>query len=251
MGGAALTKGARWLESDKCRLTDRGKERRAWYEAHATRALAEQHDEANGGDGAAIASLIPRAGRKILLYAMMPMPVDGAAVDDAAVDGMAVDDAAVDGDADDVADPDDFEFQTVEVAGEVLRQYGDAPTQDCSEGVETETACADDGEIAPSWGNCSVEEVLTYLLLERLRGHVFTSKRSRGFGVKGSCDAAVVRRARRGRKQWTTCIVQVLCTGVNDNAWGRAAVINALSKAQSPNKFAKVRVWQGKDDREN
>ena len=96
-----------------------------------------------------------------------------------------------------------------------------------------------------------MQEVLVYLLLDRMRGHVPVSRRSRGFAAKGSFDAASVRKARRGQRQWTTVIVQILCTGIDNNRWGRNAVINTLEKAQSPNKFAKVRVWNGKDNREN
>jgi hypothetical protein len=66
-----------------------------------------------------------------------------------------------------------------------------------------------------------------------------------------SYDAAVVRRAQRGRKKWTTIILQVLSSGVANKYWGRDAVMGMLEKAQSANKFAKVRVWNGSDGRAN
>jgi hypothetical protein len=71
------------------------------------------------------------------------------------------------------------------------------------------------------------------------------------FGYKMTFDAAVVRRAKRGHKKWTTIILQVLCCGVEHGKWGRNAIVGMLEKAQSANKFAKVRVWNGGDDRAN
>ena len=71
------------------------------------------------------------------------------------------------------------------------------------------------------------------------------------FGLKISLDAAAVRKARKGAKHWTTIIVQILCQGVEQGAWGKAAVAHMLEKAQSPDYIAKVRLWQGKDDHAN
>eukprot|EP00966_Prymnesium_polylepis_P289277 6682106-Prymnesium_polylepis.2 len=235
-GAAQLRGGARWIESTKCR-TAPGKDRK-YYECEAVMAMVEEHDAANGGDDVKPAALVPRAGRKMMLYAMVPRPPPPQ--------------NAEEGEEEEAeADPDAFDYEVTEQAGEVLRTFSDAPDQAITDGVETETSCTEDGVAAESWGNCDVREVLEYILLERLRGHVPLPGKTCGFGVKVSCDAAVVRRARRGKKQWTTVIVQILCTGVDSNAWGRSAVINALHKAQSPNKFAKVRAWQGKDNREN
>ena len=107
-----------------------------------------------------------------------------------------------------------------------------------------ETAWASsNGEAEPSWGATAAFEVLQYLLLERLRGEVvLPGGASQYFGYKMACDAAVVRRAKRGRKKWTTIILQVLCSGVNRGAFGHRAVVNMLQDAQSANKFAKVRL---------
>ena len=138
------------------------------------------------------------------------------------------------------------------MAGELVRDYTDSPTQHMREGVEAETATGGDGTIDESWGCSDVREALQYLLLERLRGQVVLQGRpTANVGVKTSLDAALIRRARRGAKHWTTVILQVLCTGVDSGRWGRQAVINQLQKSQSPNKMVKLRAWNGKDDRAN
>ena len=145
----------------------------------------------------------------------------------------------------------EYEYTVREEAGELVRDYADVPQQQIRDWVETETADGG-GTVEPSWGNCDVREVLEYLFKERLRGLVpLRGTKSCGVGCKISCDAALVRRAKRWQKHWTTVIVQVLCQGVDNAAWGTDAVVGQLQKAQSPNKFAKVRVWNGKDDREN
>ena len=45
--------------------------------------------------------------------------------------------------------------------------------------------------------------------------------------------------------------VQVLCQGVDQGYWGQTAVAHTLEKAQSPDFIAKVRLWEGKDDKRN
>jgi len=50
-----------------------------------------------------------------------------------------------------------------------------------------------------------------HLLLERLRGNVvLPGGASSYFAYKMSGDAAVVKRAKRGKKKWTTLIVQII-----------------------------------------
>jgi hypothetical protein len=135
---------------------------------------------------------------------------------------------------------------------------------DVEEGEEQ--SATGSGPVAASWGDGLAAEVLDFLLLKLLmfnvvlpagrpgaNGYASTIERAlaQKFGVKVSLDAAAVRRARKGRKHWTTVIVQILCQGANAQHWGRDAVINMIGKAQSPDYIAKVRVWNGKDDAAN
>jgi hypothetical protein len=70
--------------------------------------------------------------------------------------------------------------------------------------------------------------------------------------VKPSLDAASVKGAAKGKKHWTTAILQFLTLGVTaGEPWGQTAVKHALADAQSYHRIARVRTWQGHDDREN
>jgi len=183
-----LTGGARWLQTQQCRAASNADS--MYFEKEAIAAMVEEHDLANDGDGAEpMKELIPRArGRNVnvMLYAMVPrQTADGNPQDDAGVTEDAVPprpEAGV-GDEQEVdrASPDDFDHEVgVTRDGEVVRDYdaGDAPPAS--------------------------------LLLERLRGQVHLSNRSRGVGAKCSADAASVRRAAKNHKQWSTAIVQIL-----------------------------------------
>ena len=100
-----------------------------------------------------------------------------------------------------------------------------------------------------SWGAKDVREAMNWLLLTRLRGWVVLPDSVASYlGVQVSLDAASIRRAQKGRKHWTTVIMKVLCAGVRDGRWGINAVVHQLQNAHCPHKFAKVRVWNGKDD---
>ena len=118
------------------------------------------------------------------------------------------------------------------------------------------------GPAVASWGAGRAREVLKYLLLKRLKGdvilpggrdrfHRIVRTLKQKYGVKISLDAACIRKARRGKKHWTTLIIQILCQGVEQGQWGRMAVDYMLNKAQSPDNIAKVRMWNAKDDHAN
>ena len=154
-----------------------------------------------------------------------------------------------------------YRFETTTGAdGETIREYDDEAQHELDED-ETESAATESGPVSKSWGDGLAREVVDWLLLERLRYNVIlpgadgadgvTATLRQRFGLKISLDAAAVRKARKGHKHWTTLIVQVLCQGVKQGAWGEAAVKHMLHKAQSPDFIAKVRVWQGKDDGAN
>ena len=242
---AELQGGATWEAFDKCRLTARD---RRWYEVAAIDAIAHEHDAANGGDGAIPKTLVPAGHEKFSLYCCVPKNPSRQPLNEAEAEQLAHDVA----DAEDSGETFDFEFELREDAcGEVHREYADT-RQECPDNVEQETACAQAEAVEPSWGASAAFEVLQYLLQERVRGCVILpGNKSQYFGYKMSLDAAVVRRAKRGRKKWTTIILQILCSGVQEKTWGRSAVVNMLQDAHSPNKFAKVRVWNGADDRVN
>ena len=137
------------------------------------------------------------------------------------------------------------------MAGETVRVFDDDERSPEFE-VDEDGGNGDEGAVAESWGSSNVEEVLWWLLLERWRGNVvLPGSKSSKCGVKPSMDAASVRRAEKSNKTWTTVIVQLLCAGVEQGKWGRDAVTHQLKKAQSPNLFAKVRMWRGKDNAVN
>ena len=106
--------------------------------------------------------------------------------------------------------------------------------------------------MAESWGYTSIEEVLRTWLLKIVRNElVLPGSAASMIGVKPSLDGASIRGAAKGKKQWTTMILQFLCLGVEQEWWGRNAVIHAIASAQSYHNIARMRVWNGKDDRAN
>ena len=108
------------------------------------------------------------------------------------------------------------------------------------------------GAAAESWGYVSMEEVLRTWLIKILRDElVLPGSTASKIGLKPSLDGASVRGAAKGKKQWTTMILQFLCLGVDSDWWGQDAVIHMLERAQSYHNIARVRVWQGKDDKSN
>ena len=241
-GGLDLRGGATWLSSKSCRTTGH---KRAWYEIAAVDAMVHEHDEANGGDGASVAKdLIPLTREKIILMAAVPKLPSPATEEEQREVG---EEAAARDDS-----THEYDATTREAAGVHVPVYdeGEQEEQQTENGVETDTSAVNRG-VHPSWGSAAAFEVLNYLLLERLRGLVVLPGRTQYFGYKMTCDAAVVRRAKRGHKKWTTVILQVLTCGIKHNAWGRWAVANMLQDAQSPNKFAKVRMWNGEDNGAN
>ena len=235
--GGALSGGAACVHSaDTLRTTGNG---RTWWESAALSCMQTEHDTANGGDGANVAKdLLPRTKTKIMLYAVTPRARATACDQE---------------ERDQEEQPEDYDHTARVEAGEVVREYAGEGRQTTHDNVEGETAGGETGEVCPSWGATAAFEVLQYLLLERLRGCVILPGSAAAyFAYKMTYDAAVVRRAKRGHKKWTSVILQVLSSGVYDSKkWGQQAVINALELAQSPNKFAKVRVWNGADNREN
>ena len=130
----------------------------------------------------------------------------------------------------------------------------DFPAPDPTEGEDLEPEVEDESGRGskppePSWGAKDVREVLNWLLMCRLRGWVVLADSKASYlGLQASLDAASVRKAQKGKKHWTTVILKVLCAGVRDGKWGMDAVVHQLEDAHSPHKFAKVRVWNGKDD---
>ena len=241
LAGATLTDPARWVQRTtlRTRAPVRGADTRTWFDRRAVDALRDEHATQNGGDGADVEKdLVPKPHRYtqcVALFDCVPKPARETGAD-----------GANDGD-----DLDAYAHVRADIAGETVRVFDDDTPQHTFDGVETETAKDADGGVCESWGAMDVREVLAYLLLARLRGHVALSKMSRTVGTKIALDAACVRRAKRGHKHWTTMIVQILCAGVRDKRWGRDAVLSALQKANSPNMFAKIRVWNGKDNRPN
>ena len=130
----------------------------------------------------------------------------------------------------------------------------EAPPPDPADGEDLEPESEDESGRGskppePSWGAKDVREVLHWLLLCRLKGWVvLPGSKASYLGLQASLDAASIRKAQKGKKHWTTVILKVLCAGVRDGRWGMDAVIHQLKDAHSPHTFAKVRVWNGKDD---
>jgi hypothetical protein len=253
--------GATFVVQPQCRLTGKG---RRWFELEAIDAIAFEHDLANGGDGADVKDVLPRGTDKFSLFSLVPTraPALPAAPE---VAREMVGDILL---AEDMGEMFNYQHEVrVDGNGNVGRVYLDADGQRedqqvITDGVEQQTACSGGDTVDESWGATAAHEVMKYLLLERLRGCVIlpggisvdgkrSVSKSAYVGYKMTYDAAVVRRAQRGRKKWTTVILQVLSSGIANKHWGRDAVIGMLEKAQSANKFAKVRVWNGSDGRAN
>ena len=124
--------------------------------------------------------------------------------------------------------------------GNTYREFDDVNDEDEALLVEDEVeTAAGAGSVKPSHGACHAQQVMDWLLLERVRHNVILPAGGAGlqrtlrqkFGVKVSLDAASVRKAKKGNKHWTTLIVQVLCQGVDQGCWGRNAVAHMLELA--------------------
>jgi len=258
-----LRGGATFHVQPQCRFAAKD---RAWFEMDAIDAIEQEHDAAKGGDGASVKQLLPKGtnANKFSIFELVPVGKPEPPATPEAAQQLAEDIAA----AEDAGEAFEYAFKpTVDAEGNVGRVYLDAnkereDRQQMTDDVEQQTAIMEGDKATESWGAMLAHEVLQYLLLERLRGCVVLppditvdGKRSVSkaayFGYKMTFDAAVVRRAKRGHKKWTTIILQVLCCGVEHGKWGRNAIVGMLEKAQSANKFAKVRVWNGGDDRAN
>jgi hypothetical protein len=182
---------ATWVSQAQCRVAAAG---RPWFEVAAIDAIVAEHDEAHGGDGAKPADVLPVGplADRFTLFEAVPREPERPATTEAEAE--AVGDAAAEAEAEG-GDAPEYEYEVREEAGEFVRDYADAPRRECPDGVETDTATSD-GKVIPSWGATAAFEVLTYLLLERLRGAVvLPGGRSAYFGYKMTYDAAVVRRA--------------------------------------------------------
>ena len=238
-----LDGGAAWIRQETCSYAKvRANDPRPYWELQALDAMIKRHSLANGGDGGEPKGLVPlrhAAKTCIALFAMVPKPAQQPAPEPAPQE-------------DEEAAPDDYEHATAEMGGEQVPIYLDDEPQQTIDDIEGETALDGDGSTCESFGAINANEILQQALKMRLAGEVVLSVRSSRFGAKVTLDAAAVRRAKRGSKNWTTIIMQLLATNLrSDDAWGFDAVIGQLDKAQSPNLCLKLRLWNGKDNREN
>lgn len=242
-----LRAGAKMLQArQRCRLA-----RGNWWEKSAVAWMAEHHKGTDGAltrdcvqsrdaEALSIFTFVPRAGpcSDRVTETAPPPPAGGAPPTTEEPQS---------------SNLDDYGDLHVDADGTTYRVYD-------NEVVEGEFASATGrGTVTPSWGDVLAREVMDWLLLQRVRYNVILPAGGEGlartlrqkFGIKVSLDAAAVRKARKGKKHWTTLIMQVLCQGVDAGHWGKTAVAHMLEKAQSPDYIARVRLWEGKDDHAN
>ena len=139
---------------------------------------------------------------------------------------------------------------------ETHAQWAEANAQDTSGEFEGHEEAADETE-APdrrkgSYGAKCLVDALTMLLVGMWwMNVVLPGSSSQSFGFKLTCDAAFLRNAPKWARNVTTVMVSIVCAGVKGGNWGARAVRHMVRLPQSALRAFKLRVWYGKDNREN